>query len=1026
VRICPVCGTENPEGFRFCGQCGTPLHQATPERRKTATILFCDVSGSTALGERLETEAVREVMLRYFDEMRVALERHSGVVEKFIGDAVMAVFGVPVAHEDDALRAVRAAIDMLACLEELNDEFEGRFGSRIGLRIGINTGEVVAGDASAGETFVSGDPVNVAARLEQTAAVGEVLLGELTWRLTRQAVRAEPVEPLTLKGKAKPVPAYRLLGLADGTPERHPRASSVLVGREEELARLHGELDAAVGERSCRLVTLLGEPGMGKSRLAEEFLGARRPGTRVLRGRCLSYGEGITYWALGEIVRAAASLDKDDGAAAARAGLGALLAETEDGDAATGLLVQAIGLERGSGATGEIAWAARRLAEAIAREQPVVVAIEDLHWAEPALLDLVEQLAALADGPILVLCTSRPELLEARPEWPGTSLRLEPLGDREARRLIAGAGLDAESERRVLEAAAGVPLFVEELLALLVEEKLSLAEFTIPPTIDALLAERLDRLESRERTLLEDGAVEGQLFHVGALLALAAEAADGAPITLAELERRELVRSAPPSFTDELAYRFRHILIRDAAYRALPKKARAELHETYAGWLEGKAGARATEFEEILGYHFEQAHRYRAELGLADGDLAVRAGRLLAAAGRRALGRSDMAAAEGLLTRAAELLPEDDPERIERLLGLGVALRERGEFDRAAEINAEAIERAAAAGLHGVAGRGRLNQAFLRLFTDPAGTDELVATAREALPVFERLGDDTGLAQALWYIALSSWNRCRVGEAEALLDRALLHAERADDRHWRDQIVTMRGLSTVSGPTPAEDALRRCDELLAHTRGARGTEGLLTCYSSVLEAMLGRFDAGREKAARGAAILEDLGRRVTAGGLSYFAARIELLADEPARAEEIARAGLEALDALGETVNSAVLATLLAEALCRQGRFEEAEAATQTSERTAWPDDLHAQVGWRTARAEAYAGRGEPERGEELARTAIALLEDADDLDLRGDAFVALGSTLSGAERRAAYDEAVALYEAKGNLASAARARRLS
>src|SRR5437870_6741661 len=292
MRTCAVCGTENPEGFRFCGQCGSVLHEATPERRKTATLLFCDVSGSTALGERLETESVRELMLRYFDEMRAALERHSGVVEKFIGDAVMAVFGVPVAHEDDALRAVRAAVDMLARLEGLNDEFEGRFGSRIGLRIGINTGEVVAGDVSVGETFVSGDPVNVAARLEQTAAVGEVLLGELTWRLTRQAVRAEPVEPLALKGKEKPVPAYRLLGLADGVPARVARAGSALVGREEELARLHRELDAAVGERGCRLVTILGQPGMGKSRLAEEFLGSRRPGTRLPRGRCLAYGQG--------------------------------------------------------------------------------------------------------------------------------------------------------------------------------------------------------------------------------------------------------------------------------------------------------------------------------------------------------------------------------------------------------------------------------------------------------------------------------------------------------------------------------------------------------------------------------------------------------------------------------------------------------------------------------------------------------------------------------------------------------------
>jgi class 3 adenylate cyclase len=1043
MPTCASCGAENPEGFRFCGSCGSSLVQAAPERRKTVTLLFCDVSGSTALGERFEAESLREVMLRYFDEMRAVIERHSGTVEKFVGDAVMAVFGVPVAHEDDALRAVRAAAGMLERLETLNDEFVGRFGSGIGLRIGVNTGEVVAGDVSLGETFVSGDAVNVAARLEQTAGVGEVLLGELTYRLTRQAVTVEPIEPLALKGKENPVPAYRLIGVAEGGSARVGHAGAAFVGRRSELAALRGELTAAVESRSCRLVTVLGQPGIGKTRITAEFLRSVEGQARHLTGRCLSYGDGITYWALGEIVREAAGLRKEDPASTARAKIEAVLADTGEADLVAGLLVQAMGLEAGSGATGEIAWAARRLFEALARERPLVVAIEDLHWAEEALLELVEELPALAHGPILVLCLTRPELLEERPAWPGAVFRLEPLPDGDAAHLIetviGGAGLDAEAQARVLEAAAGVPLFVEELLAILVEDGLvrrapdgrwlahgRLAEFTIPPTIEALLAERLDRLESRQRNLLEDGAVEGQLFHLGALLSLAAEAAEPATALLAELALRELVQPASPSFVDEVAYRFRHILIRDAAYRGLPKKARAELHETYARWLNAKVGQRATEYEEILGYHVEQAYRYRAELGLADDGLAVRAGRLLASAGRRALGRSDMAAAGGLLTRAAELLPEDDPERIECLLGLGIVLRERGEFDRSGEINADAIERAAAAGLDGIAARGRLNHAFLRLFTDPAGTDELVATAREALPVFERLGDDAGLAQALWLIALSDWNRCRVGRAEKHLERALVHAERADDRHWRDQIVAMRALSTVSGPAPAEDGLRRCAELLAHTRGALGSEALLTAYSAVLEAMRGRFDAGREKAARGSSILEDLGRRVTAAGASYFAARVELLADEPGRAEEIARSALEKLDALGETSNSAVLATLLAEALFRQGRFDEAEAATEKSERTSWPDDLHAQVRWRAARAEACAGRGEPERGEELARKAIALLDDADDLDLRGDAFVALGTTLSGMERRAAFDEAVALYEEKGNLASAARAQRLS
>jgi class 3 adenylate cyclase/tetratricopeptide (TPR) repeat protein len=1043
MRTCPSCGTENPDVFSFCGRCGSSLTEAAPERRKTVTVLFCDVTGSTALGARLETEAVREVMLRYFDEMRLAIERHSGTVEKFIGDAVVAVFGVPVSHEDDALRAVRAAAEMLGRLEPLNDEFENRFSSRIGLRIGINTGEVLTGDAAAGEAFVSGDAVNVAARLEQAAGSGEVLLGELTYRLARQAVTAEPVEPLALKGNEQLVPAYRLVDVAaDGAP-RAGRAAGALVGRREELAALRQKLATSIADDACGLVTVIGEPGIGKSRLTLEFLASLEHEARVLTGRCLSYGEGITYWALGEIVREAAGIGNEQASSVARGRIEALLADTEDAEAVTALLVQALGLERGSGATGEIAWAARRLFEALARERPLVVAIDDLHWAEQALLDLVQQLLELAQAPLLVVCLARPELLDTRPGWPGSILRLEPLPDDDATRLIGqligGTGLQKEVRERVVEAAAGVPLFVEELLAILVEDGLvqqapdgrwvergNLADFAIPPTIDALLAERLDRLEVRQRTLLEDGAVEGQLFHIGAVLALAAETADRAVPLLDDLVRRELVRPGTPSFVDETAYRFRHILIRDAAYRSLPKRTRGELHEQYAHWLEEKAGGWEIGYEEVLGYHFEQAYRYRAELGIAGDALGVRAGRLLASAGRRALGRSDMAAAKGLLSRATELLPEGDPERIERLIGLGVALRELGEFERAAEVNDEAIERAVAAGLEGAGARGHLNAALLRLYTDPAGTVDLVMTAKQALPLFESLEDDAGLAQALWFIALSHWNRCRVGQAERLLERALVHAERADDRHWRDQIVAMRGLSTVSGPAPAEDALRGCAELLARAQGARGTVALLTSYSAVLEAMCNRFDAGREKAARGTSLLEDLGRRVTAAGSCYFTARVELLADEPVRAEAIAREALDTLERLGETVNSAVVGTLLAESLCRQGRFDEAEAATETSERLAWPDDLHAQVGWRAARAQACAGRGEAQQGEELAREAIALLEGADDLDLRGDALIALGKTLSGRERHDAYAEATVLYEAKGNIASAERARRLS
>jgi predicted ATPase len=638
-----------------------------------------------------------------------------------------------------------------------------------------------------------------------------------------------------------------------------------------------------------------------------------------------------------------------------------------------------------------------------------------------------------------VLCLARPGSVEER-EWPAEILRLQPLADEETsaliETLIGGARLEDEARSRVLEAAAGIPLFVEELLALLVEEGLvregqdgewvatrSLAEFTIPPSIDALLAERLDRLGARERVLLEDGAVEGQLFHVGALLALAAEVLERAVALLADLVERELVQPASASFADETAYRFRHILIRDAAYRALPKKARAELHERYALWLETKVGERMTGYEEILGYHFEQAYRYRAELGLRGAAHAERGGRLLAAAGHRALARSDMAAAEGLLSRAAELLPREDPERVELLLGLSVALRDLAAFDRAAAVNREAMELAAATGLRGVEARGRMNGAFLRLYTDPARSHELVAAAEEALPVCEELGDDLGLAQALWFIGVAEWNRGRAGRARELAERALRHAEYADDRHMRDQALSLVAISVLFGPTPVEQALERCRSLHEGARSARGTAAVMMSYTAVLEAMRGRFDVAREQAARSVAMLEDVGRRMTAAGARYFAARVELLADEPGRAEEVARAGLVTLDAAGETANSPVLRALLAEALCREGRFAEAEAQAEASEQKAWPDDIRAQVLARAARAQALAAQGHGDRGEELAREALARLEHAEDIDLRAATLVALAATLSGTERDDARRSALELYERKGNLAAAARVR---
>ena len=497
---CPACCFENPEGARFCAGCGKPLEAAAPARevRKTVTIVFCDVTGSTSLGEQLDPESLRHVMARYFEAMRSAIERHGGTVEKFIGDAVMAVFGVPVVHEDDALRAARAAIDMREALGALNEELERDYGTRLEARIGVNTGEVVTGTE---ERLATGDAVNVAARLEQAAAPGEVLLGPETMALLRSSVNAEELDPLELKGKAEGVRAYRLVSVDAGEMAR--RLDAPLVGRGRELRLLADAWERAMSERTCVLFTLLGAAGVGKSRLTEEFLAALD--ATVVRGRCLSYGEGITYWPVTEIVIQLGNRGHDAG----------------------GPLAGLVG-EGTPTSSEEIALAFRRLLEDAAGEQPLLVLFDDIHWGEPALFDLIEHAATMSRGaPILMLCLGRPELLDRRPAWGGgllnaTTALLEPLSAEETEELIAalGSSFDQGLAARIRDAAGGNPLFVEEMAAMVAEGG---SDVAVPPTVQALLAARLDQLDGEERSVLERGAVEGQVFHRGAVHALGAE-----------------------------------------------------------------------------------------------------------------------------------------------------------------------------------------------------------------------------------------------------------------------------------------------------------------------------------------------------------------------------------------------------------------------------------------------------------------------------------------------------------------------
>jgi len=656
--------------------CGAPLAPAAAPRevRKTVTALFCDLVGSTTLAERHDPEVLKPVLQRYFEEMRAAVERHGGTVEKFIGDAVVAVFGIPQVHEDDAIRAVRAASEMRERLMAFAE------GSAVELvcRIGLTTGEVlVAGE----DQPPIGDTMNIAARLQSSAEPGEILIGEPTYRLVQDAVVAEPVEPLALKGKTEPVPAYRLLQVASLSPMRTRRLDAPMVGRTRERVLLQQAFERAISDRACQLFTVLGAAGAGKSRLVEEFLSGIDE-ANLMRGRCLPYGDGITYFPVAEAMKEALGLADFDDESSVREKIHAAVAEEDHAEAITANLAKLLAAGEG-GAPEETFWAIRRFLEVRGRERPVVVVFDDIHWGEPTFLDLVEHVADWSrDASILLLCMARPDLLDVRPGWAGgktnaATISLAPLTEAECAELInhlvGSSDLPQEVRDRITGVAEGNPLFVEEMLRMLIDDGLlvrggerwvpvgDLGDVSVPPTISALLSARLDRLSDAERTLIEAAAVCGKEFHRGAIGDLVPEDSSGdVDIHLRSLVRRELIGPQRSLLPGEDAFRFRHLLIRDAAYDSIPKHERADLHEAFADWLERVAGHRVAEQEEILGYHLEQAYRLRAELGPLDDQakgLGERAAKLLMAAGRRALDRGDVPATLNLLSRAAELLP---------------------------------------------------------------------------------------------------------------------------------------------------------------------------------------------------------------------------------------------------------------------------------------------------------------------------------------------------------------------------------
>ncbi len=1002
---------------------------AEPLVRKTVTVLFCDVTGFTSLGERVDPETMRRVMLRYFDEMRTVLEWHGGTVEKFIGDAVMAVFGVPQLHEDDALRAVRSADEMRRKLGELNDELQTRWGVRLEARIGINTGEVVAGE---GQTIATGDAVNVAARLQQAAQPGEVLLGKETYALVSGAVNAGPLESFPVKGKSQEVRSWRLDDVRSSAEQVFRRLGSPLVGREAEQELLHELYRRALEEQSCELVTVLGPAGIGKTRLAQE-VAARLFGATVAQGRCLPYGDGITFFPIVEMVRSLASLTADDPPERIRSRIAAL---TDGDELVCDRIADVVGLGDRARAD-EAFWALRKLFESAARERPLVLVVEDVHWAEPTLLDFVEYLVGWSRGsPMLVICLARPELLETRPEWLGEQVVLEPLEDDVVQALLenvlGSAQLEPNAARRIAKAAEGNPLFVEELVRMLVDDgELTrkdgrwvavgeLDSLTIPPTINAVLSARLDRLDPEERAVLQCASVVGKQFWWSAITELAPPALrPRVAAHLHALVRKRLILPAESTtFAGEDSFRFGHILVRDAAYAALPKTRRADLHERFAGWLEHRGL-----FEEIRGHHLEHAYFARVELGpIGDGaaDLGARAGTLLAAAGRRAIAREDMPAAGTLLRRALALLSEDDPIRWELLLDQGTVLMRVGDFLQAGEPLREAQRSDDAR----IRVRARIEHAFMRMLTAPEGaTEEMRRVATAAIPELEALGDELGLARAWWLLSETHVVECRWSARADALEHALGHARRAGDRRQQATITTLLAQALLYGPTPVDEAISRCESLLASAADDLALRAGLASTIGCLRAMCGEFAEARKLLAEERSIQDELGLTYRRATRSLAPASVEMLAGDPAAAERELRWGYETLQAMGEKGVRSTVAAFLSEALLAVGKLDEADAYTRLSEQMGGSDDIVTQAVWRSVRAQVLAARRQLEEAERLALQAVELAEPTEFPELQAGVALALAAVHSAAGRteQAAHfvEEAQSLYERKGNVVAA-------
>ncbi len=1011
---CPRCTTPNPEGSRFCNNCGASLvTRVGVHERRIVTALFADLARSTSLGERLDPEVVRGVVGDFFELARLEIERRGGTVEKFSGDAVMAVFGLPQAHEDDPERAVRAALAIGDGLATLAGAALERHGIDVQARIGIESGEVVVGDPFGGATMATGDAMNLAARLEQQAEPGDVVVGEQAYDQVRDVVEATPLGYLNLRGHDAALKGWRITSASNevGRPRGVPGLEAPLTGRGEELQMLLDSARRAQSGSKAALFTVLGVPGVGKSRLVREATSRMAvDGWSVVKGRCLPYGDGITYWPIAEMVRELASIGAEATAEESRSRLDAVSPDADVADRLSRIIGAADASQAAvEGADREIAWGFRRLAEHVIDDRgPLALVFEDIHWAEPPLLDLIEYVVTWTrDAPLLVICSSRAELLDARPAWgsgrmEASRIHLEPLTEEESRSLLGSLlavdDLPAELRQRVLDRAEGNPLFVEEVVRMLIEEgmverrddrwvaRAEAADVRVPDSVEALIRARLDTLPSPERATLQAASVVGRVFQRSAVAAIA-PGTTAVPLQqhLEDAILRDLITDE--RVPDEPTFRFRHILIRDVAYATLPKARRAELHRSVADWLRAWFGDRIDEYVEIEAYHLEQAVRLRHELEgsfePAERDRAVAA---LGASAKRAQARDDFRAARTFADRALALEPPPGDTRLELRVLLADALWRLSEYRLAGEVAIDVEQEAREARRKDIEGQAILIKAgdiWLRLELSDA--EMALAEVERAITLLTEANDKHDLVAALelrgwggWWrgdleAAKQAWTDMKLvahelgwtsREAEAMARLAGVAGHRAE---WDERVRLVEKARELAAQGPSRLARARVSRtygigLLVDGRDDEATSELLSAGATLEEFQ------DREEASACYQFLGEMAVRQNRldDAMAYYARSLDLVREHTGYLPEVQRRMAQTLLLMGDVAAAAeyaedavrltakedwatVASTAMALGLVReaQGRYDEAEAllleAANVMDRTdfnGWEEEL--------------------------------------------------------------------------------------